>query len=280
VAGRRARDARRSGRVRSQHFLRSQALAAELVHAAGVSANDLVLEIGAGDGRLTAELARAARRVTAVELDPRWAGRLRGRWPNVDVMQADAFSLELPHDPFLVVANLPFDRTTDALHHLLDDPRAPLLRAHLIVEWGVALKRASIWPSTLNGVLWGAWWTFRLERRLPPRSFDPPPSVDAGVLAVERRRDPLVPEAELGHYRAFVARGFRHGLRAVAAPRLLRRLQLTKASPRDLDTHQWAKLFTSGEAARLPRTTTPLTRSSEAGKELRMTAVPTDPARR
>jgi 23S rRNA (adenine-N6)-dimethyltransferase len=279
VAGRRARDARRSGRARSQHFLRSHALAAELVHAAGVSADDLVLEIGAGDGRLTAELARAARRVTAVEIDPRWAARLRGRWPNVHVVQADAFSLELPHEPYLVVANLPFDRTTDALRHLLDDPRAALVRAHLIVEWGAALKRASIWPSTLNGVLWGAWWTFRLERRLPAGAFDPSPSVDAGVLAVERRRPPLVPESELRAYRRFVARGFRHGLRAVAAPRLLRRLELAKASPRDLDVHQWATLFTSGEADRVHRTT-PLTRSSEAGKELRMTAVPTDPARR
>jgi 23S rRNA (adenine-N6)-dimethyltransferase len=280
VAGRRARHARRSGRARSQHFLRSNALAAELVHAAGVSAHDLVLEIGAGDGRLTAELARAARRVIAVEIDPRWAARLRGRWPNVDVVQKDAFSLELPHDPFVVVANLPFDRTADALRHLLDDPRAPLVRAHLIVQWGVALKRASIWPSTLNGVLWGAWWTFRLDRRLPANAFDPPPSVDAGVLAVERRLNPLVAEADRRAYRAFVARGFRHGLRAVAPPRLLRRLRLRSAVPRDLDVHQWAALFTSGKAGRLSRTSAPLTRSSEAGKELRMTAASTDPARR
>lgn len=281
MAGRRARDARRSGRARSQHFLRSQALAAELVHAAGVSADDLVVEIGAGDGRLTAELARAARRVIAVEIDPRWASRLRGRWPNVDIVEADAFSLELPHDPFLVVANLPFDRTTDALRHLLDDPRVPLLGAHLIVQWGVALKRAAIWPSTLNGVLWGAWWTFRLERRLPAGAFDPPPSVDAGVLAVERRRNPLVAEADRRAYRAFVARGFRHGLRAVAPARPLRRLGIrTGAAPRDLDVHQWAALFTSGKAGRLSRTSAPLTRSSEAGKELRMKAAPTDPARR
>jgi 23S rRNA (adenine-N6)-dimethyltransferase len=251
------------------------------VHAAGVSAHDLVLEIGAGDGRLTAELARVARRVFAVEIDPRWAGRLRERWPNVDVVQADAFSLELPYDPFLVVANLPFDRTTDALRHLLDDPRAPLVRAHLIVQWSVALKRAAIWPSTLNGVLWGAWWTFRVERRLPAGAFDPPPSVDAGVLAVERRCNPLVAEDDQRAYRAFVARGFRHGLRAVAPPRPLRRLGLRGgAAPRDLDAHQWAALFTSGKAGRLSRTSAPLTRSSEAGKELRMTAVSTDPARR
>jgi 23S rRNA (adenine-N6)-dimethyltransferase len=241
VAGRRARGAR-PGRARSQHFLRTGALAAELVRDARVSRDDLVVEIGAGGGRLTAELARTARRVVAVEVDPYWARRLERRWPNVDVIRADAFTLRLPDEPFLVVANLPFDRTTDALRHLLDDPRTPLLRAHLIVEWGAALKRATVWPSTLNGAMWGAWWTFAVSRRLPAAAFEPPPSVDAGVLVVERRRPALVPERNVTGYRAFVARGYRHGLRAVAPPRLLRRLELAGASPRDLDVHQWTEL--------------------------------------
>jgi 23S rRNA (adenine-N6)-dimethyltransferase len=240
VAGRRAPRARPL-RATSQHFLRSSALAAELVRDAGVGADDLVLDLGAGSGRLTAALASRARRVVAVELDPHWAKALCGRWPNVDVVEGDATRVPLPDEPFRVVANIPFDRTTEILRLLLDDPRTPLVRADLVVEWGVALKRASPWPSTLNGVLWGAWYRFALARRLPAAAFDPPPRVDAGVLVIERRAQPLVEESAWREYRRFVASGFRHGMHSVAPPRTLRRQAARTA--RELDAHQWAELF-------------------------------------
>ena len=231
MSERRAPATRRSGRARSQHFLRP-AVAAELVRDACITGYDLVLDLGAGTGRLTAELARATRRVVAVELDPRLARGLRGRWANVEVVEADASEVELPREPFRVVANLPFAHTTAILRHLLDRPHVPLLRADLIVEWGVALKRSSPWPSTFNDVAWGAWYSTRLERRLPRTAFQPQPSVDAGVLVVERRARPLVPEEWACEYRRFVARGFRH--RGVARDR---------AEPRHLDAHEWAALF-------------------------------------
>lgn len=212
---------------------------------AGVRPDELVLDLGAGSGRLTSELARAADRVLAVELDARWADVLRGRWANVDVVHGDAASVELPSGPFRVVANLPFDRTTDILRHLLDDPGVRLVRADLIVEWAVAVKRALPWPSTVNGVLWGAWYVSSVGRRLPRASFDPPPLVDAGLLVFERRAIGLVPEPCWRPYRAFVARGFRHGLRGVAPARTLRKLRLSGTAPRDLDAHQWARLFSS-----------------------------------
>jgi len=233
VSGQRARRAR-PPRAPSQHFLRTSALAAELVADAGIGPGDLVLDIGAGGGRLTAELATRARHVVAIELDPRWAAHLRGRWPNVEVAEVDILGFELPAEPFRVVANLPFDGTTGVLRLLLDDPRVPLVRADLVVEWDVARKRACPWPSTLNGVLWSAWYRLTVLRRLPASAFDPPPRVDAGVLAVERRERPLVEASAWQDYRRFVAAGFRHGLRRVGGGR---------AQPRELDAHQWARLF-------------------------------------
>jgi 16S rRNA A1518/A1519 N6-dimethyltransferase RsmA/KsgA/DIM1 with predicted DNA glycosylase/AP lyase activity len=244
VAGRRARSARPT-RARSQHFLRTSALAAELVRDACVGPDDLVVDLGAGTGRLTAELARVARQVVAVELDPRLAARLDGRWANVDVVAGDATEVPLPLEPFRVVANVPFDRTTDLLRRLLDDPRTPLVRADVVVAWGVVQKRVLPWPSTLNGVLWAAWYEASVSRRLPRRAFDPPPSVDAGVLVYARRPVPLVPEREWRRYRGFVAMAFRHSLRAVATPRALRRMGVEGAAPRELDAYQWAALYSN-----------------------------------
>jgi 23S rRNA (adenine-N6)-dimethyltransferase len=230
VSERRAPTARRPRRAPSQHFLRSR-YAAELVRDADLAELDLVVDLGAGTGRLTAELARAARRVAAVELDPHLADRLRGRWANVGVLEADAREVELPREPFRVVANLPFHGTTEILRHLLDDPRVPLVRADVVVEWGVAVKRGLPWPSTVNGVVWGAWYSARVARRLPRTAFQPAPSVDAAVLVFERRARPLVPEHRAGDYRRFVAHRFRRGRNGL------------RAEPRELDLHDWARLF-------------------------------------
>jgi 23S rRNA (adenine-N6)-dimethyltransferase len=241
VAGHRAR-ARRP-LARSQHFLRSRALAAEIVADAGISRGDVVVDIGAGDGRLTAELAQTARRVIAIELDPRLAARLRGRWPNVEVVVADATTTELPREPFRVVANLPFDRTNDLLHHLLDNPDSSLVRADLVIEWGVAFKRGVPVPSTVSGVLWGSLYEVRIARRLPACAFSPPPGTEAGVLVFTRRASSLVSAAEFDAFKTFVAAGFRRGPRAVATAASLRTVARPGAIARDLDTHQWAELF-------------------------------------
>jgi 23S rRNA (adenine-N6)-dimethyltransferase len=234
VAGRRA--PARPPRPRSRHFLRSRSLAAAIVAGANIDASELVVDIGAGTGRLTAELARVARRVVAIELDPQLARGLRGRWSNVSVVEGDALTVALPDEPFRVVANIPFAHTSDLLHRLFDDPRVPLLRADLIVEWGVAVKRGLPAPSTVSGILWSTFHELRVERKLPSSAFDPPPVCDAGLLVATRRAQPLIAPRDLPAYRRFVAGAFRNGHR------------IGGALPRDLDAHQWAERYSRNAA--------------------------------
>jgi 23S rRNA (adenine-N6)-dimethyltransferase len=244
-----ARRSRSGPRPHGRHFLRSRALAAAIVADAGIGAGDLVLDLGAGAGALTRELSGRAGRVWAVELDASLARGLERRFAgtNVRVLHADATRLRWPGEPFKVVANVPFDRTTAILRRLLDDPSVPLVAAELVVQWELAAKRAAVWPSTLTGVYWGAWHRFVLVRRLPPCAFAPEPAVAAGVLRVERRVEPLVATHHRAAYRAFVKRGFAAG-RPEAPPRVFKRLGrelgfAPQARARDLDAPQWAALF-------------------------------------
>ena len=186
----------------------------------------------------------------AVEIDARLAEGLRRRYPQVDVRVEDVLGIPLPREPFKVVASLPFDGGTSILRRLLD-PVVPLTSADVIVQWGLAEKRAAVWPSTQLGVYWGAWFELSVTRRLPRCVFAPPPSVDAGLLGVVRRDEALVAVAERNSYQAFLARGFREGPGAVVPRKLLKRCETElgferRARARDLDAWQWAELYRHG----------------------------------
>jgi 23S rRNA (adenine-N6)-dimethyltransferase len=237
----------RSPRGRGQHFLRSSSLAAELVRAARIGPDDLVLDIGAGTGVLTKALVQRAGRVVAVEINSELAAALRHRFGSVEVVEADALRAELPGERFKVVSNLPFDGGTAILRRLLD-PRVKLVTADVVVEWGLASKRAAVWPSTQLSAYWGAWFELSIARRLPRCVFAPPPSVDAAVLRAVRRVEPLVAVRDACAYSGFLARSFQAGLPASATTRELKRLAdvlgfARDARPRDLDAAQLAGVF-------------------------------------
>jgi 23S rRNA (adenine-N6)-dimethyltransferase len=234
-------------RGRGQHFLRSSNLAAELVGAAGIGPGDLVLDLGAGTGALTTALAKRGARVHAVEIDPELAAGLRRRLPNVSVTEGSALNVTLPGESFKVVANLPFDGATAILRRLLE-PHSALTTADVIVDWGLASKRAAVWPGTRLSAYWGAWFDLSIARRLPRSVFAPPPSVDAAVLRVVRRVRPLVPVAECVAYDRFLGRGYGGGVGSVVTARQFKRCEAElglarHASPRDLDAAQWAGLW-------------------------------------
>ena len=179
---------------------------------ARVSRRDLVLEIGAGDGAITSLLARRAGYVIAHEIDPLLAARLRERFgplSKVLVVEGDAFAQPVPRVPFHAVSNVPFHETTRLLRQLLDDPRGSLERAALIVQWEVARKRAR--GNTLLGLGWSPWWDVRLIRQVPSAAFRPRPSVDAGIVVVCRRPEPLLPAARARAFRSFLRREFGRG---------------------------------------------------------------------
>jgi 23S rRNA (adenine-N6)-dimethyltransferase len=152
--------------------------AARVVAAAGVRPGELVLDIGAGEGALTAHLVRAEAQVVAVELNPRRAAALRERFPGITVVQADATALRLPARPFRVVANPPYGISSSLLRMLLA-PGSRLVAADLVLQRAVVRKHASR-PARRFALTAGL--------ALPRRAFLPPPNVDSAVLVIRRRR--------------------------------------------------------------------------------------------
>jgi 23S rRNA (adenine-N6)-dimethyltransferase len=150
--------------------------AARIVAQAGIRPGELVLDIGAGEGALTAPLIEAGARVVAVELHPGRAARLRHQFPEATVLHADAAGLRLPSRPFRVVASPPYGITADLLGLLLA-PRSRLVAADLVLQRAAARKYAS---RRTRG------FRISMGAPVPRRAFRPPPRVDSAVLVVRR----------------------------------------------------------------------------------------------
>lgn len=160
--------------------------AERLVADAGIRPGDLVLDVGAGTGALTAPLVDAGARVVAFELHPGRAAALRERFAGapVTVVHADAADLRLPRRPFRVVANPPFAVTTRLLGRLLA-PGSRLVRADVVLQHAAARR----WTDgrAPGAGRWGRDYDVRPGRPVPRAAFDPRPPVDCRVLRVTRR---------------------------------------------------------------------------------------------
>lgn len=152
---------------------------------AGIRRGDLVLDVGAGTGAITAPLVDAGARVVAVELHPGRARHLRERFAGapVRVVRADAADLRLPRRPFRVVANPPFAVSTAVLKRLVS--RSSLLEtADLVVPEWVAHRWSE--GAAPGAGRWRSVWAAEVVGRVPRRAFRPAPPGRTAHLRVAR----------------------------------------------------------------------------------------------
>lgn len=176
---------------RGAHFL-SRALAARLVAEADVDADDLVFDLGAGQGAITEPLAKSGARIIAVERDAKLVRQLQRRFAGaarVRIVHGDLRTIPLPRKDFRVVANIPFGITTELLSRILS---AGLESGDIVVADGVARMLTATRPGRAHVLRWNIEYEFRRGRSLPARCFRPAPSVDAATLLIRRRPRPLI----------------------------------------------------------------------------------------
>ncbi len=183
-----------------QHHLRDGSLCRPLVDYLQ-PAGRRVLEIGAGGGVLTAELAAAGARTIACELDLDWAVTLRRRLSGrgVAIVAIDALAIDwrrLP-PPTLVAGNLPFNVATRIVEGLLPHG-GKVPRAAFMVQSEVADRLAARPGDAAYGslsVVAAAYARVQKLGTVQPGSFSPPPKVSATFVGFELQAPPLAPEA-------------------------------------------------------------------------------------
>jgi 16S rRNA (adenine1518-N6/adenine1519-N6)-dimethyltransferase len=203
-------------RALGQHFLRDPGIAGAIVDLVAPTPKDLVVEIGPGEGALTAELGRRAGRLIALEIDPTLVPRLRQRFPSVDVVEADARTWDYralaapPGGRVLVAGNLPYSVGKPILMALVA-ARTAIHEMVLMLQREVAERVAAAPGSRIYGslsVLTQLYGDVRIALRVPPGAFRPPPKVDSAVLHLRVLPAPRVPLADEHRFARVVRAAF------------------------------------------------------------------------
>lgn len=204
-----------------QNFLVNPEVCPRMAQECGAGKGVGVLEVGPGIGVLTAELAKRAEKVVAVELDQRLLPVLAetlAEYPNVKVVHADIIKIDLnrliqkefPNMEVVVCANLPYYITSPVIMRLLEE-RLPV-RAVTVMVQKEAADRLCAEPGTRAcGAVSVAVRYFAQPQILfgvERSSFMPPPNVDSAVIQLKVRPEPEIQVEEEKNFFALVKAAF------------------------------------------------------------------------
>ena len=180
-----------------QHFLTDPGVIDAIVRAIHPGEDDIIVEIGPGQGAITEPLLHSTGHLHLVELDRDLVARLRERYANnerVTVHEGDALEFDFASlgKQIRVVGNLPYNISTPLLFHLLRF-RDNILDMHFMLQKEVVDRMAAQPGSKAYGrlgIMLGCHLNIEALFDVPPESFDPPPEVNSAIV----RLDPLPPD--------------------------------------------------------------------------------------
>jgi 16S rRNA (adenine1518-N6/adenine1519-N6)-dimethyltransferase len=184
-----------------QHLLKDKNLLNKLVRLAGIGPEDMVVEIGPGQGDLTKAIASVAKQVRAVELDQRFVEHylrpLEEEYEEVKIVFADVLDVRIA-DYFggrkvTVMGNIPYNITGEILFKLLAE-KDVVDKAFLTMQKEVAERVVSKSHARSYGavsVIFQLYAEVKILMTMKAALFIPPPKVDSAFLAIRFREEPM-----------------------------------------------------------------------------------------
>ena len=235
----------------SQNFLTSSKTIKKLLRITSICKDDHVIEIGAGKGHITKELAKTCQRVSAYEVDGSLYARLQKLFDstdNISLIGNDFLKASLPKSgSYKVFSNIPFSITSDIIRKLTST-RNPPQESWLVMEKGAAKRFMGTPHDTLSSILIKPFFEIKIVYHFSRQDFHPAPSVETVLLHLARKKEPDIPAELQKSFSEFVGRSIKQGIyrqlskQQVTTALRLARLPHIKESGTILYT-QWLCLF-------------------------------------
>ena len=183
---------------KGQHILKNPLVVQSIVEKSGLKSTDVVLEIGPGTGNLTMKLLEQAKKVVAVELDPRMVLELQRRvqgspyQSKLEIIQGDFMKVDLPYFD-VCVANVPYQISSPLTFKLLSH-RPQFRSATLMFQREFAMRMvAQAGDSQYCRLAVNTQLLAKTQHilKVGKNNFRPPPKVDSSVVRIEPRKPPV-----------------------------------------------------------------------------------------
>jgi 16S rRNA (adenine1518-N6/adenine1519-N6)-dimethyltransferase len=198
-----------------QNFIVQKSALEQVLAAASLGENEQILEIGAGLGALTLELARRNHHIVAVEYDQRLIPILHSvlaGYESVNVVHGDILHLDLKEllfrSEYQVVANIPYQITSAVIRKLMETPypaRSVILTIQREVAERIIAKPGNLSLLALSVQLFGQ---PKIHSHIPARAFYPQPKVESSVLRIDMDLQPKIPAEDLNIFFRIAKAGF------------------------------------------------------------------------
>jgi 16S rRNA (adenine1518-N6/adenine1519-N6)-dimethyltransferase len=228
-----------------QHFLVNSGILSNIISAAELSPQDLVIEVGPGLGVLTRELLNNAGYVIAVELDSAVIKLLQSNlagYDNFSLIHSDILKIKPGEiierekhkfpasvDPqrYKVVANLPYYITQPIIRHFCEaavKPQSMVIMVQKEVAKNIIAKPGDLSILAVSVQLYGK---PRIMGSVPAGNFYPPPKVDSAILRIDLYPQPAVPVTSIDNFFRVVKAGFSSARKQIVNS-LAQGLEITK----------------------------------------------------
>ena len=192
-----------------QNFLRDPNIIRKIIYCLEPDKNDVILEIGPGDGALTNQLHSQVRHIHAVEIDPLLIKQLSEKqYANVSLYKADILKWDTSCLPegIKIISNLPYYISSLILFHLLilPDWQKMVLMFQKEVAKRIVSKPGKKSYSRLS-VMCQAYCHVNIEFKITKDVFQPRPDVDSAVLTLIPRDEDL---PDISSFSNFIKQAF------------------------------------------------------------------------
>jgi 16S rRNA (adenine1518-N6/adenine1519-N6)-dimethyltransferase len=249
-----------------QNFLKSGAILDKIIIAGSVGKDDLVLEIGPGEGALTEKLLEKAKKVIAVEKDDRLIGVLEQKFAkNIengsfelihdDILESDIQKYGLKSEEYKLIANIPYYITGQIFRKFLSGPIQPNKMVVLVQKEVAQRAVARDEKESLLSISIKIYGEPKMMGVVARGNFNPVPNVDSAILLVDNiSKDFFAGFTEDSFFEVLKA-GFAHKRKQIAGnlkdlikdgekvSTLLKKCDIDeKSRAEDLNKEDWAKI--------------------------------------
>ena len=244
----------------SQNFLKNKSLVSGLIEKSSITKQDIVFEIGAGQGIITQELLNRSGKVVAFEIDKNLFNKLKERFDNeksLELILGNFLAFPLPKKPYKVFSNIPFNITSAVIKKLTQASNPPE-DAYLVVQRETAKKYAGKPYDSNNSqiaILLKPWFELVVVHNFKGSGFSPRPSVNTVLLKISKKGKPSISDERKSEYQDFVVYTFSQfkpnvveGLSRVFGKKTITNLSeelnfSPRSKPSELEIKHWLGLF-------------------------------------